>query len=172
MDEQLDAKLREAAPGQREELARLRGAAAIANAKIAYQRFREAFAASRFARLRARGARVQRPLWASTSTKNPAYRDVRYVEALIGPETVNTMPQQTLDAFRSHGVVARTVDRDVGEAHEVLAGLRRVGIDLDAVTAELLEKGIEAFDDSLRELRSDIEQKLEALRTDSPTLTR
>ena len=101
---------------KRERIRSLLGKAAIANAKLAYRRYQEIFGSDRFARLRERGAQVQRPLWASTSTKNPEYRDVVYVEELIGPDTVNTMPLATVEAFADHGVAERTVDRDVDEA--------------------------------------------------------
>jgi transaldolase len=132
----------------------LRGRAAIANAKLAYARFQEILASARFAALRTAGALVQRPLWASTSVKNPLYRDVRYVEALIGPHTVNTMPRATLEAFIDHGAVARTVDRDVAEARRVVHDLAEIGIDLEIVAQILEEEGIAIFtrsyDDLLR----------------------
>ena len=107
----------------------LQGKAAIANAKRAYRLFQERFAGPRWAALAAKGAQVQRPLWASTSTKNPAYRDVLYVEQLIGPDTVNTMPPATLEAFRDHGITARTVDADLAAADQVLSELAALGID-------------------------------------------
>ena len=163
VDRLLDAKIKQTQdPAQQERLRRLQGKAAVANAKIAYRRFLEYFNGERFAALRAKGARVQRPLWASTSTKNPAYRDVLYVEELIGPDTVNTMPQQTLDAFRDHGIVARTVDADVAQAYAVMDGLARASIEIDAVTGQLLDEGIAAFDVSLRQLGTDIEARVHA----------
>ena len=113
VDKRLDALLATATAGDRERISAFKGKAAIANAKMAYQLFREMFSGARWEKLRAKGARLQRPLWASTSTKNPAYRDVMYVEDLIGPNTVNTMPPATLEAFRDHGEVRRTVDSHV-----------------------------------------------------------
>ena len=168
VDKLLDAKLGEAEAGsQKELLQQLRGKAAIANAKIAYRSFQETFATDRFASLKAKGARLQRPLWASTSTKDPAYRDVVYVEELIGPETVNTMPQQTLDAFKDHGHVSRTVDKDLDKAQEVMTQLRQVGIDMDEVTATLLDEGIRAFADSFAQLGAEITQKLGRMSAES-----
>ncbi|MCC6790219.1 MAG: transaldolase [Thermomicrobiales bacterium] len=146
VDTLIDEKI--GATGDLEEMTRLRGLrgrAAIANAKLAYARFQEILASARFAALRAAGARVQRPLWASTSAKNPAYRDVRYVEALIGPHTVNTMPRATLDAFLDHGAVARTVDREIAEARRVVRDLAEMGIDLEIVAQILEEEGIALF---------------------------
>ncbi len=141
----------------------LQGKAAIANAKLAYARFREIFDSGRVAALRARGARPQRPLWASTSTKNPAYRDVVYVEALIGPDTVNTLPHPTLQAVVDHGVVRRTVDEGLEEAHATLAALAEAGIDEDAVTGQLEAEGIAAFAASYDELIAGVEQKRQAV---------
>lgn len=137
------------------------GKAAIANAKLAYQRFQEKICESdRFARLREKGAHVQRPLWASTSTKNPEYRDVIYVEELIGPDTVNTMPLKTLQAFADHGEARRTVDEDVDRARAELAALAELGIDLDRVTAQVQEEGVEKFVTPFRSLLQSIEEKL------------
>lgn len=125
----------------------LRGQAAIANAKLAYQSFRRIFAGERWEALRARGARPQRLLWASTSTKDPRYRDVRYVEPLIGGPTVNTMPEATIDAFNDHGTVAPTLEEGLNEARTRLTGLERVGIDLACVTWQLLNEGVQKFID-------------------------
>jgi transaldolase len=136
----------------REKLRALHGQAANANAKVAYERFGQVFGGERFARLRAAGARVQRPLWASTGTKNKAYSDVLYVDNLIGPDTVNTMPPATLDAFEEHGVVARTIDANVGEAHEILSRLEAAGISLDAITERLQREGVDAFSKSFDEI--------------------
>lgn len=141
----------------------LKGKAAVANAKRAYTLFQERFAGTRWEKLRALGAQVQRPLWASTSTKNPAYRDTIYVEQLIGPHTVNTMPPATLEAFRDHGVTARTVDADGAGAERALADLAAVGVDLDAVTDRLLEEGLASFQRSFDTLIAGIEQKRSAL---------
>ena len=127
VDAQLEAALEQAEdPAERERIRRLMGRAAIANAKMAYQRFEEIFGGERFARLREKGARVQRPLWASTSTKNPEYRDVVYVEELIGPDTVNTMPLNTMQGFADHGVAKRTVDTEMERAREELRALDEV----------------------------------------------
>ena len=141
----------------------LQGKAAIANAKLAYRLFRERFSGPRWALLAAKGAQLQRPLWASTSTKNPAYRDVVYVEQLIGTDTVNTMPPNTLEAFRDHGVTARTVDTAVADADRVLDELGALGIHLDAVTDQLLADGLASFKKSFDTLIAGIERKTAAL---------
>jgi transaldolase len=138
----------------------LKGRAAIANAKLAYQRFQQIFAGEGFQRLKAKGAQVQRPLWASTSTKNPEYRDVVYVEELIGPDTVNTMPLATVLAFADHGVATRTLDQGLDRARADLQALEEVGIDLDRVTRELQEDGVRKFQASFRSLVSSVEEKL------------
>jgi len=144
--------------------AALQGKAAIANAKRAYRLFQERFAGPRWAALVAQGAQVQRPLWASTSTKNPAYRDVLYVEELVGPDTVNTMPPVTLDAFRDHGITRRTVDADLAAADQLLADLAALGIDLDAVTDRLLVEGLASFQKSFDTLIAGIDAKTATLR--------
>ena len=143
------------------------GDVAIANAKVVYQRFKEIFYGDRFADLRDHGALVQRPLWASTSTKNPDYSDVLYVEELIGPDTVNTIPPHTLDAFRDHGTVrGNTVEEDVERAEQILTELADLGIDLDAVTETLQEEGIEKFAQPFDDLLATIEEKRQALAQD------
>jgi len=126
----------------------LAGRAAVANAKLVYRRFQEIFHGDAFAPFAKVGAQVQRPLWASTSTKNPAYSPVKYVEELIGPETVNTIPLNTLDAFRDVGLPNRTVDVDVEDAEAALAGIAAEGINLDAITDQLQEDGVKAFADA------------------------
>ena len=141
----------------------LQGKAAIANAQRAYRLFQARFRGARWEALAARGAQVQRPLWASTSTKNPAYRDVLYVEQLIGPDTVNTMPPATFDAFRDHGVTARTVDADLAAADAVLDELAALGLPLDAVTDRLLADGLAAFQKSFDSLIAGIAAKTAAL---------
>jgi len=141
----------------------LLGTAAVANAKMAYALFGERFAGARWAALAAKGARVQRPLWASTGTKNPAYSDVKYVETLVGPDTVNTLPPATLDAFRDHGTVARTVDQHVDQARAQLAALAGVGIDLAAVTDQLLTEGLASFQKSFDTLIAGLEAKAKSL---------
>jgi transaldolase len=160
VDAMLEEKLRAAEGSEAEELRSLRGRAAIANAKLAYQRFQEIFGGERFGRLRQKGARVQRPLWASTSTKNPDYRDVIYVEELIGPDTVNTMPLATVEAFADHGEVRRTLDQDLDGARSDLEALARAGIDLDEVTRRLQTEGVEKFADSFRSLLHTVEEEL------------
>ena len=130
----------------------LRGKAAIANSKLAYHRFEELFGGEVFAANAARGARMQRPLWASTSTKDPAYRDVMYVEELVGPDTVNTLPVATLEAFRDHGVVRASLREDFAGAEQVFAQLADLGVDIDAVTEELQVEGVAAFAASFDQL--------------------
>ncbi len=142
----------------------LLGRAAIANAKLAYQSFREIFSGERWQALADKGARVQRVLWASTSTKNPLYRDVRYVEPLIGPDTVNTLPDATIDAFADHGrVEPGTVDEGLDEAHALMDELEEVGIDFDAVTWQLLNEGMEKFVAPYDDLMRTLEAKREAI---------
>ena len=137
----------------------LRGKTAVAQAKLAYALFLERFSGSRWEALASRGAKVQRPLWASTSTKNPEYPDLLYVETLIGPDTVNTMPDATLDAFVDHGRLERTVDDDVEEAHRVFADVQDVGVDLDDVHRTLEDEGVAAFAKSYDELIQSLEDK-------------
>jgi|HubBroStandDraft_6_1064221.scaffolds.fasta_scaffold00046_36 transaldolase/glucose-6-phosphate isomerase len=140
------------------------GKAAIANARLAYELFEQRFGEDRFQQLRAAGAHVQRPLWASTSAKNPNYRDVVYAEALIGPDTVDTMPPATIEAFLDHGVVAGdTVKADYAGAHRVMEQLAEVGIDMDAVTQQLLDDGVKQFADSYNELIRGIAEKIDAM---------
>ena len=140
-----------------------RGQIAIASARVAYQRYRAKFAGAGWERLRDRGARRQRPLWASTGTKNPAYSDVLYVAELIGPDVINTMPDQTLRAFADHGAVARTVDADPEGAERMLAATAAGGLDLAAVTAQLEREGVSSFCDSYHQLLGCIEHKLAAV---------
>jgi transaldolase len=142
----------------------LRGQAALAQARLAYEIFRERFSVPRFTSLAAAGARPQRPLWASTSTKNPAYADLLYVDGLIGPDTVNTLPPETAEAFNDHGTVARTVDTDTAASREVLAGLAEVGVDLDDVTGELESAGVAAFAKSFDELQAGLAEKATKIR--------
>ncbi|HVL50096.1 MAG TPA: bifunctional transaldolase/phosoglucose isomerase [Actinomycetota bacterium] len=154
VDTAVDARLPDRSP--------LRGKVAIANAKVAYQRFQELFSGPRWEKLAAAGARVQRPLWASTGTKNPDYPDTLYVDELIGPDTVNTMPQQTMDAFLDHGnVKADSLTDGVEQAHATLAALADLGIDLKEIGADLEKEGIEAFEKDFTSLLSTLEQKIE-----------
>ncbi|MFQ5490914.1 MAG: transaldolase [Phycisphaerae bacterium] len=138
----------------------LLGTAANANAKLAYQDFLEIFGGKRFAALADAGARVQRPLWASTSTKNPAYPDTHYVDPLIGPDTVNTVPPATLEAFKDHGQPAATLEQGVDQARRVLGTLSEAGIDLAQVTDELRQEGVDAFARSFDALISDLRTRL------------
>jgi transaldolase len=140
-----------------------RGKAAIANAKMAYQAFGEIFGGDEFADLAAAGARVQRCLWASTSTKNPDYRDVLYVEELIGPQTVDTMPIETIEAFLDHGRIERTLDADLDGAREALEALEALGISMRTVTDELISEGVASFGKSFDELIASIDSKRKAL---------
>jgi transaldolase len=137
----------------------LKGRLAIANAKLAYQRYKEIFAGPRWEPLKAKGATPQRCLWASTSTKNPEYRDVMYVEELIGPETVNTMPKETIEAFQDHGVVRLTLEEGLDEARRLFEELAEAGIDYDDVTRVLEEEGVQKFADSFRHLLDGIAAK-------------
>jgi len=163
VDRLLEQLATERAGGEREVLLGLRGKAAIANARRAYRLFRSSFAGERWARLERAGARLQRPLWASTSTKNPAYRAVMYVEELIGPDTVNTLPPVTLEAFRDHGVVQRTVDRALDEADAVMVRLAEIGVDIEGVTAKLLDEGVAAFQHSYEGALAGVERKAKQL---------
>jgi transaldolase len=164
VDSMVDARLEEKIKTvesdlERRRLSALLGKAGVANAKIAYAKYQEIFSGDRWAALAAKGARVQRCLWASTSTKNPAYRDVLYVEELIGPDTVNTLPQATLDAFRDHGVVAPSLTKGVDEARAHVRELEAAGIDFRAVTDELQVQGVKLFADSFAKARATVEEK-------------
>ena len=152
VDTLVDSKLPEGSP--------LRGKAGVANARVAYANFEEVFGSDRWKALEAAGARVQRPLWASTSTKDPSYRDTIYVEELIGPDTVNTMPTVTLEAWLDHGEPeADTVKRDVDGARRVFDDLSAAGVDFDAVTAQLLREGVEKFETAFAGLIESIDAK-------------
>src|SRR5918912_1457592 len=164
IDKDLEYKARHA--GTAEEKARLEGMlgkAAVANAKLAYQKYKEIFRGPRFADLRAKGAQVQRCLWASTGTKNPNYSDVLYVDNLIGPETVNTVPPATYTAIRDHGRVALTLEEGLDECRALIGQLAEVGIDLKAVTEKLQKDGLDAFVKSFDTLLDSIEAKRDAL---------
>src|SRR3954447_14422126 len=143
----------------------LKGKLAIANARLAYETYKEIFSGSDWEALAAKGASPQRCLWASTSTKNPDYRDVLYVEELIGPDTVNTMPTETVEAFQDHGEVGETLEQGVDEARHVLEQFEEAGIDYDDVVRVLEEEGVQKFADSFKELFADIEAKRDALVT-------
>ncbi|HEV2127330.1 MAG TPA: transaldolase [Thermomicrobiales bacterium] len=158
-DKAIDEKIAEG----NTDLADLKGKVAVANARLAYRKFEEIFLGEEFMVLAEKGAGVQRPLWASTGTKNPEYSDVLYVETLIGPHTVNTMPWPTIEAFLDHGTVKRTVDQHYDEAERVLARLEEAGISLDAITTKLEDDGIDAFAKSYDELLAGVEEKEKAL---------
>ena len=137
----------------------LQGRLAVDNAKLAYQHYLAVFSGPRWEALAAKGARPQRCLWASTSTKNPAYRDVLYVEELIGPETVNTMPEETIEAFQDHGEVALTLEADLEEARQVFERIAEAGVDYDDVVATLEREGVDKFADSFKELLDGVRAK-------------
>jgi transaldolase len=160
VDTEIDRRLTDV--GSDEALA-IRGQGAVAQGKLAYQLFRRTFSGARWDALAARGARVQRPLWASTSTKNPAYRDTLYVEELIGPDTVNTLPDATIEAFADHGVVERRVDVDVDHAEAVWAALPTLGVDLDDVARQLEHEGLTSFQKSFDELLGALDDKANEL---------
>ncbi len=160
VDKLLEEKIKTASGAEKEKLTSLLGKTANANAKLAYQKYLELFhQGERFARLKAKGAMVQRCLWASTSTKNPKYSDVLYVEDLIGPETVNTMPTQTIEAFKDHGRVANTLTEGIDEARSILKQLGEVGISYKAVTDQLEDEGGKLFADSFDALMKTLEEK-------------
>jgi transaldolase len=165
VDKLLDDKIKASSDAsEKEKLAALQGKAAIANARVVYENFQRIFSTPRFETLKHSGAHVQRPLWASTSTKNPAYRDVLYAEELIGPDTVDTMPQSTIKNFSDHGVVARTVDKNQKGAQAELDALEKVGISYDQVTQQLLDEGVKKFADSFHQLFAGIESKHKAIK--------
>ena len=142
----------------------LRGRAAVAQAKLAYQLFRDQFADKRWAELHERGAHLQRPLWASTSTKNPAYPNTLYVDSLIGPDTVNTLPEGTIVAFEDHGTIARTIDDDVDDAAAVLEGIAYIGVDMDDVGLTLEDQGVASFHESFAHLLDTLNTKSHQLK--------
>jgi transaldolase len=153
VDTEADSRLDEAGHPE------LKGKLAVANAKLAYQNYKEKFSGERWEALAAKGATPQWCLWASTSTKNPEYRDVLYVEELIGPGTVNTMPRETIEAFQDHGEVAVTLEEGIDEAKQVFEQLESAGIDYDDVTETLEREGVQKFIDSFTELFEGIEAK-------------
>jgi transaldolase len=144
---------------EKDRLRALRGRAAVANARLAYRIFAETFASSRFHALRQQGARVQRLLWGSTGTKNPDYSDIKYVQELIGPDTVNTMPEETMKAFADHGKVRETIRDDLQEAQSLFGELAACGIDIQVVTDRLEKEGVDKFVDSFSELLQGIKEK-------------
>jgi transaldolase len=160
VDTEVDRRLETAGTG---EALALRGQAAIAQAKLAYELFREQFSGARWQRLADLGAHVQRPLWASTSTKNPAYPDTRYVDSLIGPDTVNTLPEVTIAAFEDHGTPSRTIDTGVDEAAEVMRRLASAGVDMHDVGLTLESQGVAGFHASYQQVLAALEAKSEQL---------
>jgi len=164
VDKELEKRIGETRDeGEKARLKGLLAKAAIANAKIQYQKFKEIFGGERFAKLKAKGAMVQRPLWASTGTKNPAYSDVLYVDSLIAAQTVNTIPPATYTAFRDHGTVRLTIEEGLDEAKATLAELDAIGIDLKAVCLKLQDDGVKAFADSFDSLMQTIQSKQAAM---------
>ena len=146
-------------PAEQQHFKSLEGKAAIANARLVYQEFRRIFETPRFAALQQAGAHVQRPLWASTSTKNPAYHDVLYAEELIGPHTIDTMPLETIQNFRDHGQVRYSIEDNIPEAYAVFASLEEIGIHYDQVTQQLQDEGVQKFADSFHQLFAGIASK-------------
>ena len=165
IDDKIDSKLESASGDDKAKLEAIKGKVAIANAKIAYQKYKEIFGSDRWKALAEKGAKVQRLLWASTSTKNPEYSDVMYVDELVGPDTVNTLPPNTIEACVDHCDPASRIERNLDEAHQVIDGLKddAVGIDLDTVMDDLLEEGIDKFIKPFESLMSSLEEKVKQL---------
>ncbi|MBK9711879.1 MAG: transaldolase [Kouleothrix sp.] len=165
VDKELDAKIRSAPAGEQGQLQELLGKAAVANAKVAYQAFKQVFSGPRWDALAAKGANLQRPLWASTSTKNPAYPDTMYIAELVGPHTVNTVPENALLAFADHGVArGNTVEEDVAGAQAALQRLAAAGIDMRDVTERrLVDEGVKSFGDSFDKLLAELRKKRDAV---------
>jgi len=159
VDSIIEERLNTAKGADAQLLESLRGKVAIANAKQAYRYYQKMIESPRWKALAARGAQSQRLLWASTSTKNPKYRDVLYIEELIGPDTVNTIPPATMDAFRDHGVLRRTLDNDLATADKTMSDLEKAGISMKQVTGKLLDDAIKLFDDAFTQLHQVVEQK-------------
>jgi len=161
VDEEIASLIKsEKDPERKRYLQELLGKAAIANSKKVYQKFKEIFSQEKFKDLEKKGARVQRPLWASTSTKDPAYNDVKYVAELIGPDTINTVPQVTLDAFREHGKPRLSLEENLGGVEEVLSRMEKAGIDLNEVCETLQRKGVDAFEKSFQNLLGTLKEKM------------
>jgi transaldolase len=162
VDQRLQVLLADSSPQDTGKIEELYGKTAIASGKLAYMDYEKTFGdeGSRFAPLLLEGAKRQRVLWASTSTKNPAYPDTKYVDGMIGPKTVNTIPPKTLEAFLDHGVVERTIDRDLDSAHAVLEDIAALGIDLKEVTEELEKEGVKSFAEAYRSLLDSLEGRM------------
>src|SRR6266849_834310 len=170
VDKLLDDKIKASSDSaEQQKLKSLEGKAAIANARLVYQEFKKIFNSARFEAPKQHGAHEQRPLWASTSTKNPAYRDVLYAEELIGPNTVDTMPLETIENFRDHGRVSRTVEDNIQQAKDVFAALEKVGIHYDQVTKQLQDEGVQKFADTFHALFQGIESKKQAIQEKTGT---
>jgi transaldolase len=159
VDSTIDERLKTTKGDDAQILEALHGKVAIANAKQAYRYYQKMIETPRWKTLAARGAQTQRLLWASTSTKNPKYRDVLYIEELIGPDTVNTIPPATMDAFRDHGVIQRTLDTDLAAADKTMTDLEKTGISMKQITGKLLDDAIRLFDDAFTQLHQVVEQK-------------
>jgi transaldolase/glucose-6-phosphate isomerase len=158
VDSMIDDKLKTADAAQQTLLKSLKGKVAIANGKLTYQRYQKIFSGPRWEALASKGAQTQRVLWASTSTKNPAYRDVMYIEELIGPDTVNTMPPATIDAFRDHGKLRNSLTEDVAGAQKVMDDLAKAGIAISEVTTKLTNDGVKLFADAFHKLLAVVEK--------------
>jgi transaldolase len=158
-------KKKSAASAESEIASVLQGQVAIASAKIAYQLYKEMFNGDRFAKLANKGARTQRVLWASTSTKNPVYSDTKYIEPLIGPNTINTLPVETLDAYRDHGQPHLSLEQNISQAYHVLNKLSLIGVDLDKATQQLEEEGVEKFVSALDRLMHSLKEKQSPVKT-------
>jgi transaldolase len=163
VDKLLDEKIKQTNDDQKRTLESLKGKAAVANARQAYQIFEKLSLNPAFKALEAKGARLQRPLWASTSSKNPAYRDVMYVEKLIGPHTVNTMPLKTMEAFKDHGEIKPTISENPNESKQILDSLERAGIRMQVVGEELEKEGVRLFSDSYAKVVESIGRKRERI---------
>ena len=162
VDKQLESLTQTATPEEKQRIEWLMGKTAVASGKLAFQEYEDTFGdkGTRFGKLKPLGAKRQRVLWASTSTKNPAYPDTKYVEEMIGPLTINTVPPNTLEAFLDHGVVKRTIDQNVEAAHNVMAGLSGVGIDLDQATQDLEAEGVKSFADAYTSLLDSLQNRM------------
>ena len=160
VDKKLD-RIAEENPGKAEQAKRLRGEVAIASAKIAYQIFLDVFESERYRNLARKGAHKQFLLWGSTSTKDPAYSDVKYVDSLIGPDTVNTLPEETFEAFLDHGSPEARLTQDIAEARDTLKELAEIGIDLDAVTEQLVREGVDKFAEPFDEMLHTLQQQMQ-----------
>lgn len=159
VDSTIDERLKNVKGADAQLLESLRGKVAIANAKQAYRYYQKMIESQRWKALAAKGGQTQRLLWASTSTKNPKYRDVLYIEELIGPDTVNTIPPATMDAFRDHGVLRRTIDADLPAADKTMSDLEKAGISMKQVTGKLLDDAIRLFDEAFDKVHEVVEQK-------------